>query len=117
MSNGIIFDTSYEAFQVAVVQASFARPILVDIWADWCAPCLVLAPVLETVLTDYGQKIALAKLDIDEGENMKIAGRLKVRGFPTVILFFNGEEQGRFSGAKSRSEVKAFIDALIALNR
>ena len=114
MNNDIIFDSTYEMFQEAVIEASFSRPILVDIWADWCAPCLVLAPVLDTVLKDYGGKIALAKVDVDHGENMKIAGRYKVRGFPTVILFFHGEEKGRFHGAKPKSEIKSFIDSLIA---
>ena len=92
-------------------------PIFIDLWAEWCPPCIVVAPILKKIVGNYEEKISLAKIEVDEGENMKIAGRLKVRGFPTVILFLNGEEQGRFSGAKSRSEVKAFIDALIALNR
>jgi putative thioredoxin len=113
MSNKFIFDTTYEVFDESVIQASFTRPILVDIWADWCAPCLVLAPVLESVLEDYGRTITLAKVDVDYGENMKIAGRYKVRGFPTVILFFQGEEKGRFHGAKSKTDVKSFIDSLI----
>jgi putative thioredoxin len=109
MSSTSIFDTNYESFQQTVLQASFTRPILVDIWADWCPPCLVLAPVLEMVLHDYAGEIALAKVDVDEGENMKIAGQYKVRGFPTVILFSQGEEKGRFHGAKSKTEVISFI--------
>jgi len=113
MSSDISFDTTYETFQETVIEASFSRPILVDIWADWCAPCLVLAPVLNTVLKNYAGKIALAKVDVDQGENMKIAGRYNVRGFPTVILFFHGEEKGRFHGAKPKSEIKSFIDSLI----
>jgi putative thioredoxin len=113
MSSTPVFDTSYESFQQSVIQASFSRPILLDIWADWCSPCLVLAPVLEKVLQDYPGDIALAKLDVDEGENMKIAGQYKVRGFPTVILFFQGEEKGRFHGAKSKSDVESFIETTL----
>jgi len=52
----------------------------------------------------------LAKLEVDEGENMKLAGRYQVRGFPTIILFQNGEEKGRFSGAKPVSPIEQFID-------
>jgi thioredoxin 1 len=89
------------------------RPVLVDIWADWCPPCLVLAPVLEAVIADYDGRIALAKVDVDDGDNMKLAGYYKVRGFPAVILFVNGEEKGRFHGAKSKSHVKSFIETLI----
>lgn len=120
MSSKLSFNTTYEAFDEAVIQASFTRPILVDIWADWCSPCLVLAPVLDMALEDYGDNIALAKVDVDQGENMKIAGRYKVRGFPTVIAFFQGEEKGRFHGAKSKREVKSFIESVISeinLNR
>jgi putative thioredoxin len=113
MSRDSIFNTTYEEFHESVIQASFARPILLDIWADWCAPCLVLAPILDKVLTEYGGEIALAKLDVDHGENMKIAGRFKVRGFPTVILFFQGEEKGRFHGAKSKNEIKSFVQSHI----
>lgn len=114
MSSTPVFDTSYESFQQAVIQASMSRPILLDIWADWCSPCLVLAPVLEKVLQDYPGDIALAKLDVDEGENMKIAGQYKVRGFPTVILFFQGEEKGRFHGAKPKSAVESFIETALS---
>ncbi|WP_455210971.1 thioredoxin family protein [Kaarinaea lacus] len=116
MSNDVIFETSYEMFQESVINTSFTRPILVDIWADWCAPCLVLAPVLDGAIKDYDGKVALAKVDVDQGENMKVAGQYKVRGFPTVIFFFQGEEKGRFHGAKSKTHVKSFIDSLIAAN-
>ena len=115
MSSDFTFDTTYEGFHESVIQASCTQPILLDIWADWCAPCLVLAPVLDKVLNEYGGKIALAKLDVDHGENMKIAGRYKVRGFPTVILFSHGEEKGRFHGAKSKNDIISFIQSLISL--
>ena len=115
MSSINIFNASHEDFQRSVVQESFSRPVLMDIWAQWCTPCLVLAPVLEMVINDYGGRIALAKVDVDEGENMKVAGHFKVRGFPTVILFFNGEEQGRFHGAKTKSQVKSFIGEFVDL--
>ena len=113
-SSKLSFDANYETFHETVIQASFARPILVDIWADWCAPCLVLAPVLDMALKDYGDDISLAKVDVDQGENMKIAGRYKVRGFPTVIAFFQGEEKDRFHGAKSKTEVKSFIESVMS---
>jgi len=113
MVSNNIFNTRYEEFQQSVIQASYNRPILVDIWADWCAPCLVLAPVLEMVINDYNGHIALAKVDVDDGENMKVAGQYKVRGFPTVILFVRGEEKGRFHGAKTKSQVESFIEDVI----
>lgn len=104
-----IFTVSYEDFGEQVIDASQRRPILVDLWAEWCPPCLVIAPILEKLVLSSAGDIALAKLEVDIGENMKIAGHYKVRGFPTIIMFQNGDEQGRFSGARSTSYVEDFI--------
>lgn len=105
----LIFETHYETFEKEVIEASHEKPILVDLWADWCAPCHVIAPILEKVIHEYDGACALAKLEVDEGENMKIAGRYAVRGFPTILLFQNGEETGRFSGAKPTHFIEDFI--------
>jgi thioredoxin 1 len=104
-----VFDTSLESFKQDVLEASVERPILVDFWADWCSPCLVIAPLLEQVLFDLKGAVGLAKLEVDLGENMKLAGHYRVRGFPTVILFNDGQELGRFSGARSRPQIISFI--------
>ena len=110
MSQALIFDVNEADFQVQVLEASKINPILVDFWADWCPPCIVLSPVLERVVNGYGGKIRLAKVEVDEGENMRLAGRYSLRGFPTVILLVNGEEKGRFSSARPDGWVKQFID-------
>jgi putative thioredoxin len=110
-----IVSTSLERFQTDVIAASGVRPVLVDFWADWCSPCLVIAPVLEQVIADLGGRVGLAKLEVDDGENMKLAGHYRVRGFPTVMLFQNGEELARFSGARSRSQVMAFLTSHLDL--
>lgn len=110
-----IFETELATFERNVVQASRERPILVDFWAAWCAPCLVIAPVLERVLKELGGAVRLAKLEVDEGENMKLAGHYRVRGFPTVILFDDGAEVARFSGARSRTQILEFIHSHIDL--
>jgi len=96
-------------FDSAVLAASHEYPVLVDFWADWCSPCLVIAPVLERVIAEYDGAVRLAKLEVDAGDNMKLAGRYRVRGFPTIILFSKGEEQGRFSGAHPAPYIRAFI--------
>lgn len=110
MSNNLIFETSLETFEQDVLQASHYRPVLVDFWAEWCPPCVVVAPLLEEVINERAGEVSLAKLEVDEGENMKLAGRYQVRGFPTIILFQSGEEKGRFSGAKPTSQIEQFID-------
>lgn len=109
-----IFDTSIETFDSDVIEASHQYPILVDLWADWCPPCIVIAPLLKQVIESYDDKIALAKLEVDEGKNMKIAGQYQVRGFPTVLFIQNGEEKARFSGAQSVSFIENFIDKNIS---
>ena len=104
-----IFDVSLHDFDEKVIAASRQRPVLVDLWAEWCSPCIVIAPILKQVIESLDGAVALAKVEVDEGENMKLAGRYKVRGFPTVILFRDGEEQGRFSGARPASFIENFI--------
>ena len=105
-----IFDTSVEDFEEDVLKASHKHPLLVDLWADWCPPCIVIAPIIKKVVDNYDSDISLAKLEVDEGKNMKIAGQYQVRGFPTILLIQNGEEKARFSGAQSASYIENFID-------
>lgn len=108
--NKLIFDVDLGQFDEQVVKASAEVPVLVDLWADWCSPCLVLAPVLKKLIDEYDGQIKLAKVEVDEGDNMKLAGHYKVRGFPTVLLIVDGEEVARFSGAKPLSFLRNFVD-------
>lgn len=96
-------------FEEKVVKPSFTTPILVDFWADWCGPCIVIAPILEKIINDYDGAIQLAKLEVDEDDNMKLAGKYQVRGFPTIILFEKGVAVERFSSAQSYSFIDQFI--------
>lgn len=97
-------------FEERVLKASLRQPVLVDFWAEWCGPCLFLDPVLKAVIPEYHGKVILAKLDTEEDENMKLAGRHQVRGFPTVILFEHGKEVARFSSARNKPFIREFID-------
>ena len=104
-----IFETHLASFDSDVIQASSQKPVLVDFWADWCAPCIAIAPVLKKVIPAYNGKILLAKLEVDEGDNMKLAGHHKVRGFPTIMLFQDGKETARFSGSRPAPAIHRFI--------
>lgn len=110
-----IFDIDLEDFDQRVLLASKSRPVLVDFWAEWCAPCLAIAPVLEQFIEQQQGGILLARLEVDEGDNMKLAGRFQVRGFPTVILFEAGQEVARFSGAQTLGYIQRFAEQNISM--
>ncbi len=105
------FDVEEADFDDLVVARSHEVPVLLDIGAEWCSPCRVLTPMLERLLKEYDGKFVLAKVDADE--NMKIAGRHKVRGFPTVIAYSRGQETDRFHSAQPEHFLRRFIDKLV----
>lgn len=108
--DSLIFNIDVEGFDEKVIEGSKQIPIMVDFWADWCPPCSMLTPVLERVVHAYEGKYLLAKVEVDEGHNMKLAGRYGLRGFPTVLMFVNGEIVGRFNSAKPEHWVREFVD-------
>ncbi len=110
MSKPHTFETDLHDFEQAVLQASHQGPVLVDFWADWCAPCHALTPHIDRVIADLGGEVRLGKVEVDEGDNMKLAGRYRLRGFPTVILFRNGGEVARFSGARPAQWIHDWLD-------
>lgn len=98
-------------FEEKVIEASKKILVIADLSAEWCAPCRVLEPLLTRLVAEYRGKFVLARIDADE--NMRIAGRYAVRGFPTVIAFIGGREVERFSGAQTEGTVRRFIDRLL----
>lgn len=109
-ADAIIFDTDLHHFEQDVIEASHHHLVLVDFWADWCGPCHALSPILQRVISTYEGRVRLAKVETDEDENMKLAGRYGCRGFPTVLLFKGGVEVARFHSAKPESFVRPFIE-------
>lgn len=102
-----ILNTSDQAFDKDVLQAS--KPILVDFWAEWCSPCKALLPILEEVATHYGDKLTVAKVNIDE--NTTTPQKYGIRGIPTLILFKNGNQVATKVGVLSKSQLIEFIDS------
>jgi putative thioredoxin len=106
-SPSYIFSVDEAGFEERVILSSHHGPVLVDFWAEWCAPCISLAPALERVVGEYEGRVKLAKLEVDD--NMRVAGRYRLRGFPTVILFVDGEEVGRFHGSRASHWIREWI--------
>ncbi len=106
-----IYNVEEADFDKLVVERSRQTPVLMDISAEWCGPCKVLGPLLHRVAETYEGKFLLALVDADE--NMKIAGRHKVRGFPTVVAYSHGVEIDRFHSSQTEGFLRRFIDSVI----
>ena len=102
------FEVNESNFDVAVLQNSQQLPVLVDFWADWCAPCKMLMPVLLKLSDEYAGKFLLAKVNSDEQQ--ALAARYGVRSLPTVMLFRHGEVVDQFMGAQPESVVREMLD-------
>lgn len=83
--------------------------VLVDFHAEWCGPCKMLAPILGQVKEELGDQIRIVKIDVDK--NSKIAGKYRVRGVPTMILFKNGKQVWRQSGVVQKNELLSIINS------
>ncbi|MDD5541875.1 MAG: thioredoxin [Acidobacteriia bacterium] len=83
-------------------------PVLVDFWAEWCAPCRMLAPTVEAIANQYQGKIKVGKVNVDENQNVSF--RYNVRGIPTLILFKNGEPKDQIVGNAGRDNIAQMID-------
>ncbi len=104
-------DVGVSDFQEKVLDASRLAPVLVDFWAEWCAPCRMLKPILEKLAAEYGGRFILAKLDSDR--HQEIAARYGVRGIPNVKAFVNGEIVDEITGALPEEAIRSFIERLM----
>jgi putative thioredoxin len=105
-------DITRQNFEVELVNASLAQPVLLDIWAEWCGPCKALGPVLEKLETDYAGRFKLVKLDADAEPEIaqQLSQMFGVRSIPFCVLFNGGQPVDGFVGALPEAEVRTFLD-------
>ena len=106
-----IFDVDEQNFEELVLKGSQERVVVVDFWAPWCEPCKVLGPVLEEVVTELGDGIALAKVNVDD--NQQLAMAFRVQGIPAVKIVADGQLAQEFTGALPKEQIEAILRPLV----
>ena len=96
-------------FEQVVLKAE--KPVLVDFWAAWCKPCLVVAPILDELAEEYSDKMNFVKLDVDN--NAKTAASYGIMSIPTLLIFKNGEPVSHIVGARPKGELKRNLEAAL----
>jgi len=109
----VVFDVTDETFQVEVLDRSMTVPVVIDFWAEWCAPCKQLSPVLESLAQDDGGAWVLAKVDVDASPQLSAAAQ--VQSIPTVLVVWQGQVIPGFTGALPPEQVRLFLDEVLAL--
>src|ERR1044072_3919112 len=99
------------SFETEVLQAS--KPVLVDFWAEWCAPCRMLAPTIDAIAEQFGDALGVLKLNVDD--NTSTAQRYGIKGIPTLILFSGGKEVERVVGATSKESISRMIEKHVSV--
>lgn len=103
-----IFDVTGANFEQLVLENSFHKPVLVDFWAEWCAPCKALMPLLAKITEEYQGELLLAKVNCDIEQD--VVARFGVRSLPTVVLFKDGQPVDGFAGAQPESAIRAMLE-------
>jgi thioredoxin 1 len=106
----LVHNGSDQNFEELVVNSEV--PVLVDFWAPWCGPCRMVGPVLEQLATQYGDKVKVVKINVDE--ERQVASAMGVRSIPTIALFNKGEVKDVIIGARPKSDFEALLNKVVA---
>ncbi|MCP4003546.1 MAG: thioredoxin [bacterium] len=105
-----ILDVTDATFEQEVLKSQ--TPVLVDFWAEWCAPCRQLAPVIKELAEEYGDRLRVTKVDVDS--NPKTASNLQVRSMPTILFIKDGTVASALIGRQPKDKLKEQIDSMLA---
>jgi thioredoxin 1 len=108
-----IVHTTDASFEQEVLKSP--QPVLLDFWAEWCGPCKMIAPILDTIASDYKDKVRVVKLNIDE--NPKTPPKFNIRGIPTLLLFRDGTVTAQQVGAVSKAQLESFLETHLNATR
>ncbi len=100
-------DVTDQSFEEEVLNSS--QPVLVDFWAQWCAPCRMLAPTIDQVAEDFAGRAKVVKLNVDD--NMGTSAKYNIRGIPTLLLFKDGQIKDQVVGSTSKDKISRLIEA------
>ncbi len=106
MSSELIKHTTDANFEADVLKSG--TPVLVDYWAEWCGPCKMIAPILDEAAKEYGARLQIAKMNVDE--NREVPAKFGIRGIPTLMLFKDGQLAATKVGALSKAQLTAFLE-------
>ncbi len=98
-------------FQVEVLESD--KPVLVDFWAPWCMPCQMMAPILDELAVEMGEKVKITKVNTEDGENQDLAAQYQIQSIPNMKLFKGGQVIGEFVGMRNKDSLKQEIEALL----
>jgi thioredoxin 1 len=104
-----VVEVTDQTFDEEVLQCD--KPTIIDFWAEWCAPCRAISPIIKELAEEYGDRVKIVKMDIDS--NPSTPGRYGVRAVPTVLAFKGGEVAQQIQGARPRSDFETMVKDLL----
>jgi thioredoxin 1 len=107
---GNVLEVTDQTFEQEVLQSD--KPAIIDFWAEWCAPCRVIAPIVNELAEEYGDRVKIVKMDIESNPNTP--GQYGVRAIPTVLAFQKGQVVEQLQGARPKADFEAMVSKLLS---